>query len=195
MRKATICIWLGAAGAIAAVGAWLAVLRGGGDPFSVSLEFSYYYATNRVVLASLTNRTHHALELQSVRIESKRSPGNIDVIYGIHESFETVKPGKGVNTFCCIPVDAEQVRVGVSYDDSPRYWKFTGWLALKARLDRHPTAVNWLFKKGLIGAPAYHFHFSPWVANHSMERMEASRLAQTQSVGQLRLASTAHADR
>jgi hypothetical protein len=165
MRKATICIWLGAAGAITAVGAWLAVLRGGEDPFSVSLEFGYYCATNRVVLASLTNRTHHAVELQSVRIESKQPAGNIDVIYGIHGSSETVKPGKGVTTLCCIPADAEQVRVGVSYDDSPRYWKFTGWLARKARLDRHPTAVDWLSKKRLMGAPAYHFHFSPWVAN------------------------------
>jgi hypothetical protein len=167
MRRSRIKVCLATAGAIIAICTSSALLLGGDShPFSVSFtSFGRYSTTEVAVLASVTNRTHRALEFDSVAVEWKSGSGKVMSIHGIHNVQETMKPGKGVSTLCCVPIDSEELRVAVIYDDSPRYWQPTGQLALNLRLDRYPKTLYWLSKIGVIGSERRRSYFSSWVAN------------------------------
>jgi len=173
MRGSRIKVCLATAvGAIVAISTSLRLL-GGGDshPFSVSFNSSGDYSPTEVaVLASVTNRTSRALEVSSVVVEWKSPLGKNGSIRGIHDVRETIKPAKGVNTLCCVPIDSEELRVAVSYYDTRWFWKSTVQLALKLRLDCHPKALDWLCKIGVIGPERQRSYHSPWVANPAVER-------------------------
>ena len=127
MRKGRISFWLALLAASAVVVGCFVMLRSSRDTaFSISLvSHGRYSPTEAVFLATLTNRTHRSLTLESILIQWQTGLGRIQSIHGISYSYETVKPGKSVNTLCCVPINAEQVRVSVTYDDSPVYWRYT----------------------------------------------------------------------
>jgi len=188
MQKRRISVWLALlATCVALVACFVMFGNSRESAFSISLvSHGRYSPTEAVFLATLTNRTHHSLSLESVEIEWKTGLGRIESIHGIFKSYETVKPGKSVRTLCCVPINAEQVRVAVTYDGSPFYW-----LAGKLRLERYPKMLGWLSNRRLIGAPSYRAHFSPWVANQNA----ANHRPTGQSDGSGELARDGTADR